>query len=57
MSRASEKSARDIFDTKQRAVKFYQENGVPQKLEDILNSMFYENPADVYGRLVRIKSH
>ncbi|XP_072022887.1 enolase 4-like [Amphiura filiformis] len=51
MSRASERSARDIFDTKQRAVKFYKDNGVPQKLEDILNSMFYENPPDVYGRL------
>ncbi|XP_038070575.1 enolase 4-like isoform X1 [Patiria miniata] len=50
-SRASERNAREFYDTKQRAVKFYKENGVPERLEEILNSMFYENPPDVYGRL------
>ena len=51
-SRASERNAREFYDTKQRAVKFYKENGIPERLEEILNSMFYENPPDVYGRLV-----
>ncbi|XP_033632663.1 enolase 4-like [Asterias rubens] len=50
-SRASERNAREFYDTKQRAVKFYKENGIPERLEEILNSMFYENPPDVYGRL------
>ncbi|XP_022110999.1 enolase 4-like isoform X2 [Acanthaster planci] len=50
-SRASERNAREFYDTKQKAVKFYKENGVPERLEEILNSMFYENPPDVYGRL------
>ena len=51
--RAAEKSARELHETKLRAVKFYKENRIPEKLEDILNSLFFENPADVYGRLVR----
>lgn len=45
------KEARELYDLKERAAKFYDENGVPQKMEEILNSMFYENPADVYGHL------
>ena len=28
-------------------------SGVPEKMEEILNTMFYDNPPDVYGHLVR----
>ncbi|XP_071486736.1 enolase 4-like [Diadema antillarum] len=50
-SRASERNAREFYETKQRAVNFYRENRIPEQLEEILNSMFYDSPADVYGYL------
>lgn len=49
---SSVKEARELYELKERAAKFYSENGVPQKMEDVLNSMFYDNPSDVYGHLV-----
>lgn len=52
-SRASERSAREFYEMKQRAVHFYKENQVPEKIEEVLNNMFHESPADVYGYLVR----
>lgn len=51
MSSIGQKDARDFYETKQKAVKYYLENGVPQKMEEILNSMFYDDPEDVYGHL------
>lgn len=54
-SRSSQRNAREFFELKQRAVQFYKENKVPEKLEDILNAMVYEQPPDVYGRLVMKK--
>lgn len=51
-TQTSVNTARDVYETKQRAVKYYDQNGVPKKMEDILNTMFYENPDDVYGHLV-----
>ncbi|XP_077992460.1 enolase 4-like [Glandiceps talaboti] len=50
-SRSSERTAREFYETKQKAVQYYRNNQVPEKIEEILNSMFYENPDDVYGRL------
>ncbi|PIK49475.1 putative enolase-like protein ENO4 [Apostichopus japonicus] len=50
-SRSSQRNAREFFELKQRAVQFYKENKLPEKLEDILNAMVYEQPPDVYGRL------
>ena len=47
-------SARELHELKQKAKAYYKENGVPQKMEEILNSMFFDNPRDVYGHLVRI---
>ena len=35
-----------LYELKQQAI------GVPQKMEAILNSMFYDKPADVFGHLV-----
>lgn len=52
---ASARSCRDSKDLhmlKKKARKYYQENGVPEKIEEIMNSMFYEDPSDVYGHLV-----
>ena len=48
----SSKDPKDLNVLKQNAIKYYQENGVPIKMEEILNSMFYEDPPDVYGYLV-----
>ena len=42
---------KDLYELKQSAVEYYSENGVPAKMEEILNSMFYDKPADVYGHL------
>ena len=44
--------AREKWELKEKAIKYYQENGVPAKMEEVLNSMFYEDPEDVYGHLV-----
>ncbi|KAL8616578.1 hypothetical protein ACOMHN_036610 [Nucella lapillus] len=48
---SNHKDAKDKFELKEKVVAYYQDNGVPQKMEDILNSMFYDNPEDVYGHL------
>ncbi|KAK7110143.1 enolase 4-like [Littorina saxatilis] len=45
------KEAKEKYELKEKAVAYYQENGVPQKMEEILNSMFFDNPEDVYGHL------
>ncbi|XP_052038560.1 enolase 4 isoform X2 [Apodemus sylvaticus] len=42
---------RDLQKLKQQAMAYYQENDVPRKLEELLNSTFYLQPADVYGHL------
>lgn len=44
-----------LNELKQQAMKYYRENGVPQKMEEILNQMFYDKPQDVFGHLVRTK--
>lgn len=54
MASASTKEAREKYELKQKAVKYYDQNGVPKKMEEVLNSMFYDNPDDVYGHLVCI---
>ena len=41
-----------LYELKQQAIEYYKDNGVPQKMEAILNSMFYDKPADVFGHLV-----
>eukprot|EP00105_Crassostrea_gigas_P036773 XP_019920921.1 PREDICTED: enolase 4-like isoform X4 [Crassostrea gigas] len=51
MASASTREAREKYELKQKAVKYYDQNGVPKKMEEILNSMFYDNPDDVYGHL------
>lgn len=46
------RQAKELYEIKQRAMEYYTENGVPQKMEEILNNMFYDDPNDVYGHLV-----
>ncbi|XP_012937245.1 enolase 4 [Aplysia californica] len=55
-SAASSRDPRELYLLKQKAAKYYEENGVPAKMEEILNSMFYEDPSDVYGHLVNFFS-
>lgn len=43
---------RELYEMKCKAASYYEKNKVPEKLEEILNSMFHEKPEDVYGRLV-----
>lgn len=55
---SSEKKSKDLkdkYEKKQKAVEYYKENGVPQKMEAVLNLMFHEDPSDVYGYLVCIE--
>ncbi|XP_070288295.1 enolase 4 isoform X1 [Myotis yumanensis] len=42
---------RELRRLKQQALEYYRENDVPRKLEELLNSTFYLQPADVYGHL------
>jgi len=46
-----------MHELKQRARAYYTTggdgDGVLKKMEEILNAMFYDNPEDVFGHLVR----
>ncbi|XP_005225811.2 enolase 4 isoform X1 [Bos taurus] len=44
-------STRELQKLKQQAMEYYRENDVPRRLEELLNSTFYLQPADVYGHL------
>ena len=58
MSSAKERArkAKELYDLKQKAMEYYDENGVPTKMESILNNMFFDKPKDVYGHLVSFHS-
>lgn len=51
-SAASSRNPRDTYALKQKAMKYYNDNGIPMKMEEILNTMFYDDPSDVHGYLV-----
>ncbi|KAK2167327.1 hypothetical protein LSH36_29g02078 [Paralvinella palmiformis] len=51
VTRSAAQEAREMYELKKKAVQYYIENGVPEKMEEILNSTFYDNPNDVYGHL------
>jgi hypothetical protein len=36
---SSSRELREMYEAKQKAVKYYNENGVPQKIEEIMNTM------------------
>jgi len=45
-----------MYELKQRAKAYYATgdgDGVLKKMEEILNAMFYDEPEDVFGHLVR----
>lgn len=44
--------ATDMLELKKKAVKYYHDNQIPQQFESLLNSMFYEQPEDLYGYIV-----
>ncbi|XP_078269574.1 enolase 4 isoform X2 [Rhinoraja longicauda] len=49
--RRSSLEARDFYQLKQRAAEYYRSNAVPQRMQQVLNTMFYEKPDDMYGHL------
>ncbi|XP_036915576.1 enolase 4 isoform X1 [Sturnira hondurensis] len=50
-SRSNSETTRELQKLKQQALEYYRENDVPRRLEELLNSTFYLQPADVYGHL------
>ena len=49
---SADDGVREKWKMKEKAIEYYNMNGIPQKMEQILNSTFYDNPDDVYGHLV-----
>ncbi|XP_032081493.1 enolase 4 [Thamnophis elegans] len=45
-----------IMDLKHQAAEYYRSNEVPQRLEEVLNTMFYQRPGDLYGYLANFFS-
>ena len=44
--------SRDLNDLKRQVVNYYSTNSdVPKRIEDALNSLFYDSPHDIYGYL------
>ena len=46
------KMEENFDELKKKAAEYYASNQVPERLEDILNKMFLEDPKDINGRLV-----
>lgn len=45
----------DLVELKRQALEYFSINSdITKKIEDALNSLFYESPYDAYGYLVRI---
>ncbi|XP_054839894.1 enolase 4 [Eublepharis macularius] len=40
-----------LTDLKHQAAEYYRSNEIPQRLEEVLNAMFYLRPSDFYGHL------
>ncbi|XP_035388844.1 enolase 4 [Electrophorus electricus] len=45
------KEDQEFYILKNKAAEYYRANGIPQKIEEVLNEMFYEKPDDIYGYL------
>ena len=52
MSRLQGLSTAELLALKEKAVQYFTRNGVPKKMEEALNEMFYDSPSDVYGYLM-----
>ncbi|KAK1793065.1 hypothetical protein P4O66_011471, partial [Electrophorus voltai] len=46
------KEDQEFYILKNKAAEYYRANGIPQKIEEVLNEMFYEKPDDIYGYLL-----
>lgn len=46
------KEDQEFYDLKNKAAEYYRSNGVPQKIENVLNEMFWQKPDDINGYLV-----
>jgi len=48
----------NISELRKQAINYYKfNNDISKKMEDALNSVFYEAPYDVYGYLVKNKTN
>lgn len=48
--------SKDLSELKKQAIEYYTVNAeIPKKVEDALNSLFYESPYDAFGYLVNKK--
>nr|XP_055028705.1 enolase 4 isoform X1 [Misgurnus anguillicaudatus] len=45
------KEDQKFYDLKNKAAEYYMSNGVPEKIEGVLNEMFFQKPHDIYGYL------
>ncbi|CAL1529691.1 unnamed protein product [Lymnaea stagnalis] len=48
---SAQKEGKDINALRQKAMLYYKANGIPVKIEEVLNSMFHDDPPDPYGHL------
>uniref|UniRef100_A0A673IME6 Enolase 4 n=1 Tax=Sinocyclocheilus rhinocerous TaxID=307959 RepID=A0A673IME6_9TELE len=46
------KEDQEFYDLKNKAAEYYRSTGVPQKIENVLNEVFWQKPDDIYGYLV-----
>lgn len=46
------KEDQEFYELKNKAAEYYRSNGVPEKIEDVLNEMIVHKPNDIYGYLV-----
>ncbi len=53
----SEQKAHQVYEAKQKAMKYYAGNEVIKRMEEVLNAMFYVNPSDVNGHVVSFTGH
>lgn len=42
------KEDQEFYDLKNKAAEYYRSNGVPQKIENVLNEMFWQKPDDIW---------
>ena len=41
------------LEERREAVAYFNNNGVPKQIQQLLNKMFKENPSDIFGYMVR----
>ena len=52
------RSTKDLNELKRQALGYYKTNkDVPRKIEDALNTLFFDSPYDIYGYLVIKQKH